>query len=111
MDAVRCEMAQETNEQCRLMQEDYLQFVQQVGSREAVTRRFFLIFEYEPWSNTKRSEEEGEAISSLQSAVRTASNYLRQCGNEVIVPDSEDEFAGNVTLTAFPLMSFLRRPA
>ena len=96
MDAVRCEMAQETNEQCRLMQEDYLQFVQQVGSREAVTRRFFLIFEYEPWSNTKRSEEEGEAISSLQSAVRTASNYLRQCGNEVIVPDSEDEFAVDI---------------
>ena len=44
MDAVRCEMAQETNEQCRLMQEDYLQFVQQVGAREAVTRRFFLCF-------------------------------------------------------------------
>ena len=96
MDAVRCEMATETNEQCRLMQEDYLKFVQQVGSREAVTRRFFLIFEYEPWSNTKRSEEEGEAIGCLQSAVRTASNYLRQCGNEVIIPDSEDEFTVDI---------------
>ena len=28
MDTVRREMAQETNEQCRLMQEDYLQFIQ-----------------------------------------------------------------------------------
>ena len=96
MDAVRCEMAQETNEQCRLMQEDYLQFVQQVGAREAVTRRFFLVFEYEPWSNTKRSDEEGEAVGSLQSAVRTASNYLRQCGNEVIIPDNEDEFTVDI---------------
>lgn len=96
MDTVRREMAQETNEQCRLMQEDYLQFVQQVGSHEAVTRRFFLVFEYEPWSNTKRSEEEGEAIGTLQSAVRTAANYLRQCGNEVIMPSNEDEFAVDV---------------
>ena len=96
LDTVRREMAYEENEQCRLMQEDYLNFVQQVGSREAVTRRFFLIFEYEPWANTRRSEQEDEAIQSLQSAVHTASNYLRQCGNEVIVPENEDEFTVDV---------------
>ncbi len=93
---VQQEMEQETNEQCRLMQEDYLQFVQQISSREAVTRRFFLIFEYEPWNNTKRSEEEKEAILSLESAVHTASNYLRQCGNEVLIPENEDEFTADV---------------
>ncbi len=96
LDTVRREMAHEENEQCRLMQEDYLAFVQQVGSREAVTRRFFLIFEYEPWANTRRSEQEDEAIQSLQSAVHTASNYLRQCGNEVIAPENEDEFTVDV---------------
>ena len=96
MDTVRREMAQETNEQCRLMQEDYLQFIQQICSREAVTRRFFLVFEYEPWSSARRTDEEGEAIGSLQSAVHTASNYLRQCGNEVVLPDSEDEFTIDV---------------
>ena len=57
---------------------------------------FFLIFEYEPWSNTKRSDEEGEAINALQSAVHTATNYLRQCGNEVIVPENWDEFTVDV---------------
>ena len=96
LDTVRQEMAQEENEQCRLMQEDYLQFVQQIGSREAITRRFFLIFEYEPWSNTRRSEQEDEAIQSIQSSVYTASNYLRQCGNEVIIPENEDEFTVDV---------------
>ena len=96
MDTVRREMAQEANEQCRLMQEDYLQFIQQICSREAVTRRFFLIFEYEPWGNARRTDEEGEAIGSLQSAVHTASNYLRQCGNEVVLPDNEDEFTIDV---------------
>ena len=96
LDTVRREMAQEDNEQCRLMQEDYLDFVQQVGSHEAVTRRFFLIFEYEPWNNTRRSEQEDEALQSLQSAVHTASNYLRQCGNEVVVHENEDEFTVDV---------------
>lgn len=96
LDTVRQEMAHEENEQCRLMQEDYLNFVQQVGSREAVTRRFFLIFEYEPWANTRHSEQEDEAIQSLQSAVHTASNYLRQCGNEVVVHENEDEFTVDV---------------
>ncbi|MCM1305570.1 MAG: ATP-binding protein [Butyrivibrio sp.] len=91
LDTVRREMAEETNEQCRLMQEDYLQFVQQIGSREAVTRRFFLIFEYEPWSSTKRADEESEAVTALEGAVHTAANYLRQCGNEIIIPEQEDE--------------------
>ncbi len=92
---VRKEMAKEANGQCRLMQEDYLQFVQQISSREAVTRRFFLIFEYEPW-DARCGNEEAEAISQLQGAVRTAANYLRQCGNEVIIPDNEDEFTVDV---------------
>lgn len=95
LDTVRQEMTQETNEQCRLMQEDYLQFVQQISSREAVTRRFFLIFEYEPWSNS-RSNEENEAITSLQSTVHTAANYLRQCGNDVVIPENENEFTTDV---------------
>ena len=96
MEAVRRDMETETNGQCRLMQEDYLRFVQQIGSREAVTRRFFLIFEFEPWYNTRRTDEESEAVASLQSAVHTASNYLRQCGNEVLIPENEDEFTVDV---------------
>lgn len=96
LDTVKREMARETNQQCRLMQEDYLNFVRQIGSREAVTRRFFLIFEYEPWSSTKRGDEEAEAVTALQSAVHTASSYLRQCGNEVLQPENEDEFTVDV---------------
>lgn len=96
METVHREMEVETNERCRLMQEDYLQFVQQISSREAVTRRFFLIFEYEPWGNVKRGSEEAEAVNSLYTAVQTAASYLRQCGNEVIVPENEDEFTVEV---------------
>jgi len=88
---VRRELAQETDERCRQLQEDYLRLIQQLGSREAITRRFFLVFEHEPLPGTKRGQEEAEAIASLQTAARTAANYLRQCGNEVISHENEDE--------------------
>ena len=68
----------------------------QIGSKEAITRRFFIIFEYEPWAGARRGNEEAEAISALQTATRTAENYLHQCGNKVISPDNEDEFAVEV---------------
>ena len=44
---VKEELAREDNLQCRTLGEDYLRLIQDVGSREALTRRFFLIFQYE----------------------------------------------------------------
>ena len=93
---VETELEQETDEGCRMLQEDYLKLVKQIGSKEAITRRFFIIFEYEPWAGARRGNEEAEAISALQTATRTAENYLHQCGNKVISPDNEDEFAVEV---------------
>ncbi len=94
LDTVRKEMERESNEHCIQMQEDYIEFVKQVSAQEAVTRRFFLIFEYEPW-NPSQKEKESEAVSFLKSAVHTASAYLRNCGNEVFLPENEDEAAAN----------------
>jgi len=93
------ELEQETDERCRMLQEDYAKLIRRIGSKEAVTRRFFLIFEYELWNgsgNSRRGNEESEVILSLQTAARTAANYLRQCGNEVIIPDNEDEFTTDI---------------
>lgn len=90
VETVRRELARETDPHCRALQEDYLRLVRQLGSREAITRRFFLIFEYEELPGTRRGHEEEEAIASLQTAARTASNYLRQCGNTVLMPEDED---------------------
>ena len=94
--AVREELKRETDPRCRILQEDYLKLIRQLGSREAITRRFFLAFEYEPLPGTRRGHEKDEAISSLQTAARTASNYLRQCGNTVLMPDDEDEATSEI---------------
>lgn len=96
LDTVRKELEHEQDPRCRVLQEDYLKLIRQLGSREAITRRFFLIFEYEPLPGTKRGHEEEDAIASLQTAARTAANYLRQCCNEVISPENEDDATAEI---------------
>jgi len=96
VETVRRELEHETDPHCRMLQEDYLRLIYQLGSREAITRRFFLIFEYEPLPGTRRGNEETEAIASLQTAVNTAANYLRQCGNSIVRHEDEDEAVAEI---------------
>ena len=95
LETLREEMRQETDERCLALQKDYENLIRRIGSREAITRRFFIIFEYEPFA-ANRGNEESDAIAALTTAVRTAKTYLQQCGNELLVPDNEDEMAAEV---------------
>lgn len=99
LDNVRRELAVEKDERCRALQEDYLRLVERIGSQEAVTRRFFLIFEAENLGGKWRGSAEDEAVNSLQIAARTASLYLHQCGNEVIAWENEEESMTEVVYT------------
>ena len=94
-DIVLKEMERETDESCRRLQRDYLKLINRIGSKEATTRRFFIAFEYENGGRRVKNEE-SEAVASLQTAARTAVNYLKQCGNKVIIPDNEDEFTADI---------------
>ncbi len=91
------EIAHETDEKCRALQMDYANLVRQLGSKEAITRRFFLIFEHEGIGGRRGSEE--EAVAELNSAVQTATVFLRQCGNEVIRYENDNDFTADVLYT------------
>ena len=95
LETIREEMREETDERCIALQKDYELLIQRIGSREAITRRFFIIFEYEPFAGSRNSDE-SEARSALLTVVQTAKTYLQQCGNELLVPDNEDEMATDV---------------
>lgn len=92
------ELSRETDPHCRILQEDYIHFVKKLSSKEAVSRRFFLIFEYEPF-NANRKVEEKEILAALETAAQTAKTFLYQCGNEVDSHDNEDEFTTEVLYT------------
>ena len=97
---INAEIAEETNEQVRMLQEDYAQLLQSVGAREATTRRFFLVFEFEGIGGTHRGGE-NDAVLELLNDVDTASSYLRQCGNEVIQYENDNDFTVELLYSLF----------
>ena len=94
------EMHHETDERCKMQQIDYIRFIKQIGLKEAVSRRFFLIFEYEPFMPNRRGDL-NEMYSTLKTAERSAVNYLLQCGNNVVEHKDEDEFMTDVLYNLF----------
>lgn len=90
LENIRKDKEKETDERCRLLQEDYASLIRSVGSREAISRRFFLIFEYETYRSS-RNQNENDIVVVLNTAVQTAKKYLSQCGNEVIIPEHDTQ--------------------
>lgn len=95
LDSIREEMKYETDERCMALQKDYENLIRRIGSKEAITRRFFIAFEYEPIT-MNRANEETDALNTLATAVRTAKAYLQQCGNELLIADNASEMTTEV---------------
>ena len=49
---LREELKREDNPRCKELSEGYIGLIRDVGSREALTRRFFLIFQFEDFQRT-----------------------------------------------------------
>lgn len=109
LETIREEMRSEKDERCLALQKDYEDLIRRIGSKEAITRRFFIVFEYEPLA-PNRGREEKDAIATLATAVQTAKTYLRQCGNELVIPDNENEMAAEVFYTILNRKSSALKP-
>lgn len=109
LETIREEMRSEKDERCLALQKDYEDLIRRIGSKEAITRRFFIIFEYEPF-NPARGKEEKEALSALTTAVQTAMTYLQQCGNELVIPDNDNEMTAEVFYTILNRKSSALKP-
>ena len=97
---IRNDIVNEKDDRCRELQKDYYELIKRLGSKEAVTRRFFLIFEYESLL-AERNIEYKDIVSMLETTVRTAKNFFVQCGNNIVVHDNEDEFLADIFYTVF----------
>ena len=75
--------------------EDYIRCVRRLGTRDAVSRRFFVVFSYEP-SAGERNPSYSEIASTLETTARNFRSYLSQCGNGVVEHENEDEFLTDV---------------
>lgn len=105
---IRSELEREANTQCRAMGDDYIRLIRDVGSREALTRRFFLIFEYE--SLRGDGDDYAKIYSMLQTAEQTARAYFNQCGNSIVRPSDPDEAAAEILYMFFNRRSCVDEP-
>lgn len=99
LNTIEREMEAEDNPKCRDLQLDYYHLIQTIGSREAITRRFLVIFEYEAVTN--RKPEYAEIVSALETAVQTARQYFLHCDNAVVAHEDENIFLVEVLYTIF----------
>lgn len=105
---IRSELEREADAQCRAMGDDYIRLIRDVGSREALTRRFFLIFEYE--SLRGDGDDYAKIHSMLQTAEQTARAYFNQCGNSIVRPSDPDEAAAEILYMFFNRRSCVDEP-
>ena len=106
---VRKELDEEENEQCKHLGEGYLKLIKDVGSREALTRRFFLIFQYEDMHRTD-SDDISKIYGALQTAEHTARAYFLQCGNSILQPKDPDEATAEILYMFFNRRSCVDEP-
>lgn len=106
---VKKDLETEENDQCRHLGEGYVRLIKDVGSREALTRRFFLIFQYEELHRTD-SDDFSKILSALITAEQTARAYFTQCGNNILQPKDPDEAVAEILYMFFNRRSCVDEP-
>lgn len=106
---LREELEADESEQCKRLGEGYIRLIKDVGSREALTRRFFLIFQYEELRRNE-SDDYGQIYSMLQTAEQNARAYFMQCGNNIIQPKDPDEATAEILYMFFNRRSCVDEP-
>ena len=97
---IRKELEQEENEECRRQGEGYIRFVRDVGNREALTRRFFLIYQYEELRRGD-SDDFSQVYGTIQTMEQNARAYFMQCGNSIVQPKDPDAATAEILYMFF----------
>lgn len=106
---IREELEQEENEECRRQGEGYIRFVKDVGNREALTRRFFLIYQFEELRHGD-GDDFRQVYSMIQTVEQNARAYFLQCGNSITQPKDPDEATAEILYMFFNRRSCIDEP-
>ena len=105
---IRKDLEKEKSEKCREVGENYIRLISDIGNREALTRRFFLIFEYE--SVHRNTDDLSKIYGMLQTAEQNARAYFAQCGNAIVQPSDPDEATAKILYQFFNRRSCVSEP-
>lgn len=98
----------ETQPKCKQLANNYIRFIQNVSGAEALSRRFFLIYEYEPSTVRKRTID--DIAYEMEQTARRIRGSLAACGNEVIVQQNEDFFQAEALYLFYNKQSCVHEP-
>lgn len=107
--SIRQELEMEDNLECKELGNDYIRLIKDVGSREALTRRFFLIYQYEAIGRNE-SDDYGKIYGMLTTAEQNARTYFLQCGNSILQPKDPDEATAEILYMFFNRRSCVEEP-
>ncbi len=108
---VEQELLVEEDEQVKKLGAEYIRLIKDVGSKEALSRRFFLIFEYEPLPGRRTgSDSYADIYGAIQTAVQNAKTYFLQCGNAILQPEDEDAHTAEILYMFFNRKSCIDEP-
>lgn len=80
----------EKNKKCKELQRDYMKLICDMGLREGVTRKFYLVLEYE--RKGFMDNDYSTILNTLANAENQTAAKLKACGNKVVKHDDEDLF-------------------
>lgn len=110
IELLKKDMQDETSPQAKELSKAYIKLIREVGTQEALTRRFFVIFEYEPLAGARRTTDYEEIYHTLRSAEQTLRSSMAQCGNVVKNPKDKDVFLGELLYMFFNRRSCVDEP-
>ena len=97
---VLADIKNEKNKSCIELSKDYIELIKNVGNREALTRRFFIIFQYEPQRQADGYNFDA-AVASLTAVEQTARQYFNYCGNSIIKWKNPNNAVAEILYTYF----------
>jgi len=107
LEVLRKELRTESDNKCWTLGESYINLIKEVGSKEALTRRFFLIFQYE---SPHKNDDFQQVYSTLQTVEQNARAYFSQCGNNILQYKNPNEEIMEILYTYFNRNSCTTEP-
>lgn len=87
----------ETNDKCRELTQNHVDFIRELSGQEALGRRFFLIFEYEATGSVaRRNHSIEDIVADIEETCRKIRGSLAACGIEIIFPQNDDYFQAEI---------------
>lgn len=104
------DLAAEKNQKTKELLKAYINLVHNIGTSDAITHRFFVILEYEPFPGQPMSTDEGEIFQTLANAEGFVRGYFARCGNSIVTPENEDVHTAEILYMFFNRRSSLTEP-